>query len=328
MDLNKLRYVVAVADEHNFSRAAKKLFISQPSLSQSIQSLEKQIGVELFDRKKVPLQLTDAGMVYVDWARKTLDAQEQMERQLAEIAGGRRRHLTIGLSMQRSALLMPEVVSRFYKKMPGCDIIINERWNVELIELLENSTCDLIIGAPYMDSVHYTNIPLIRERLLLAAPKDFLIPHKAQEPFPVIEKAALAGLPVVMLHREQYIGQVFRTLITEINCIPKKVTICGNLETAHKLAAMGIGVTILPEVGILGGKSEKMRYYVFQDRGLSRVIAVIYPRTRYFSKDARCFIETLQDTIRECSYPFDLIEMEPPGVNCYRRGGRFSPKGS
>lgn len=326
MDLNKLRYVIMVAEEKNFSRAAKKLYISQPSLSQSIQSIEKSLGAELFDRHTVPLQTTSAGSIYVEWARKTLESEEQMQKRVFEIVEGHHRTLTIGLSMQRGALLMPDIIQRFYKKRPGCDIILNEKWNIELFDLLENGACDLVIGAPHMDSVHYTTVPLVRERLLLAASDCFPIPFRENMPFPVIEKDVLIDKPLIMLHREQYLGQVFRTLIKSLNYIPKQVTICGNLETAHNLAARGVGVTLLPEVSILGRRLPQMNYFSFQDNNLSRVIAVVYPRTGYFSQDARCFVEILKNYLKTCEYSFDFIEMEGPDMIHPRPRSKFSKR--
>jgi len=326
MDLNKLQYVVMVADEQSFSRAAKKLFISQPSLSQSIQSIEKQLGVELFDRQKTPLQLTDAGGTYVEWAKKTLNSSEQMRKKISEISEGHRRKLTIGLSAQRCALLMPEVICRFYDKAPGCNVIVNEKWNIELFGMLESGVCDIIIGTPHPDTVHYANVPLVRERLLLAASEQFYIPCKDNIPFPIVDKSVLIDKPLIMLHEEQYLGQVFRTLVDEINHTAPRVTICGNLETVHNLAAKGVGVTLLPEVSIFGRQLHNMKYYTFQNNDLTRIISVVYSRTRYFSKDARCFIDVLKDYLKTCDYCFDMIEMTPTNIERQKIYGRRKQK--
>lgn len=81
MNTNQLKYVVTVADEMSFSRAAQKLYISQPSLSQSIQLLEKELGVLIFSRK--PLKLTYAGEIFIDWAKKVLSSGTQIKQRIA-----------------------------------------------------------------------------------------------------------------------------------------------------------------------------------------------------------------------------------------------------
>ena len=98
MNDKQLQYVLAIREYGGISQAAKKLFISQPSLSQYIHNLEKQLGTILFDRNSSPIELTNAGRIYVDCAEKILDSYKQMEQKLSDIRDLPHGHVTIGAS--------------------------------------------------------------------------------------------------------------------------------------------------------------------------------------------------------------------------------------
>lgn len=109
LNLYKLKYVVTVAEEKSITKAAKKLYISQPSLSLSIHAIEDALGVELFVRGKNSVTLTPAGQAYVEWAKVTLESAKQLEAKLNKIKAGSKRQLDIGASYQRSAALLPGI---------------------------------------------------------------------------------------------------------------------------------------------------------------------------------------------------------------------------
>ena len=158
MNFNKLRYVIVVAEERSITKAAKKLYISQPSLSQCIRSIEEDLGVDLFIRVKSSISLTQAGEAYIEWAKATLESAKQLQSRLEKIKAGVTRQLDIGASWQRSAALLPEPINSFYSRVPNCDIRICEDINIKLHELLKNDVIDLEIGVPNQDTVHYVSV--------------------------------------------------------------------------------------------------------------------------------------------------------------------------
>lgn len=95
MNFNKLRYVIVVAEERSITKAAKKLYISQPSLSQCIRSIEEDLGVDLFIRVKSSISLTQAGEAYIEWAKATLESAKQLQSRLEKIKAGVTRQLDI-----------------------------------------------------------------------------------------------------------------------------------------------------------------------------------------------------------------------------------------
>lgn len=308
MNLYKLKYVITVAEEKSITKAAKKLYISQPSLSLSIRSIEDSLGVELFVRGKNSVTLTPAGQAYVEWAKVTLESAKRLEVKLSKITAGSNRQLDIGASMQRSAALLPEPISSFYKRTSDCSIEVHEDVNINLTSALQAGQLDLVLGLPHADTTAYKSVPLFRERFLLAANKDIDIPCTAAKPYPYVEKSAVVGLPVVMLQEQQYLGKVTRNLLLSLNYIPEMSTVCTNIETVHSLVSKNTGITLLPEVSVFLRKIENVRYYMFSDPTLSRTVAAVYKKNNPKLDDIELFARCLKDYISDCSYPFEILD--------------------
>lgn len=147
MNFNTLRYVVAVAKERNFSKAAQSLYVSQPTLSQNIQALEARLGIQLFDRKKYPIMPTHAGKLYIEFAQQVLLSESQINRRITNIAANPRLRLRIGVPPSRSMILMPEIVHAIYLDYPDCLISLEDNKNErELLEMLENTILILCLA--------------------------------------------------------------------------------------------------------------------------------------------------------------------------------------
>lgn len=176
LNLYKLKYVVTVAEEKSITKAAKKLYISQPSLSLSIHAIEDALGVELFVRGKNSVTLTPAGQAYVEWAKVTLESAKQLEAKLNKIKAGSKRQLDIGASYQRSAALLPESISNFYSRTKDCNIKIHEDVSANLSSALQADQLDIVISLPHADTTLYKSVPLFQERFLLGASDQVDIP--------------------------------------------------------------------------------------------------------------------------------------------------------
>lgn len=237
LNLYKLKYVVTVAEEKSITKAAKKLYISQPSLSLSIHAIEDALGVELFVRGKNSVTLTPAGQAYVEWAKVTLESAKQLEAKLNKIKAGSKRQLDIGASYQRSAALLPESISNFYSRTKDCNIKIHEDVSANLSSALQADQLDIVISLPHADTTLYKSVPLFQERFLLGASDQVDIPCTEAEPYAYVDKKVIIGQPVIMLQEQQYLGKVMRNLLLDLNCIPEKSTVCTNMETVHSLVS-------------------------------------------------------------------------------------------
>jgi LysR family hydrogen peroxide-inducible transcriptional activator len=112
-------YIIALAEERNFTKASKKLFISQPSLSQYTSMIEKELGVLLFDRSTNPIELTEAGQLFVDTAYKMMALQYKLKSEISDISDSCNGLITVGMTPYRCSTILPYVLLEFKRTMPN-----------------------------------------------------------------------------------------------------------------------------------------------------------------------------------------------------------------
>lgn len=137
MDLNKLNYIIVIAEEKSFSKAAKKLFISQPALSQYVSTIENELNMKIFDRNKYPIKLTVAGEVFIKNAKELLNLKAKMIRDINSSTKVFSGTLKIGISPFRSPYILPNILSQMKKLYPDIKLFIVEKYAKELEKLLE-----------------------------------------------------------------------------------------------------------------------------------------------------------------------------------------------
>ncbi len=307
MNFNRLRYILTVAEEHNITKAAAKLYISQPSLSQCIRSIESELGTELFLRGKSSVSLTKAGELYVEWAKSTIESYRVLEAQLENLKTSSHRELEVGASPQRGAFLLPNPVNRFYLLEPNCSVNIREGLNINMQNSLYKDELDMIISLPIKENSRFKSIPLFKEKFLLAAPADMRIPFVKGEKYNVVEKDVIIGKPIIFLQENQNLGKIFRGLLEELGYAPQKYTECYNMETAHNLVSNGVGITLLPEVSICYHKVPGVEYYSINDSSLSRTVAAVYKANSKKSADIELLASCIKEFVREFDFPFEML---------------------
>ena len=129
MEFVKLRYLIAVAEQRSFSKAAEKCFVSQPTLTRCVQNMEKSLGVSLFDRSCSPIQLTPAGEKYVAGVREILALKEKLDNEMAELTDRRQEVLSIGIPLTRSITWLGRILPAFYAQCPGVKLQITEGYS-------------------------------------------------------------------------------------------------------------------------------------------------------------------------------------------------------
>lgn len=147
MNLKQALYIRTIAREGSVTAAAKKLYVSQPSLSQMIRQVEGEYGVSLFDRTVSPLRLTYAGEKYLEAANAMLTLNERLENELREIRQESSGLLRLGISVQRAIQILPVALPWFVMQYPKVSIELREEGSARLEELLENGEIDLALAA-------------------------------------------------------------------------------------------------------------------------------------------------------------------------------------
>ncbi|MCJ2370909.1 transcriptional regulator CynR [Pseudomonas sp. RGM 3321] len=169
--LRHIRYLLAVADHGNFTRAAEALHVSQPALSQQIRQLESSLGVQLFDRTRRSVVPTDAGRVYLDHARRCLLELEAGKRALNDVSDLSRGQLRLGVTPTFSEYLIAPLIDRFSALYPGVAIILTELPLEQITEALISDALDLAIGFAGSHAVEIDSQPLFDEQLCLVMAK-------------------------------------------------------------------------------------------------------------------------------------------------------------
>lgn len=288
MNWNQLQYVVTIAEEKSITRAARKLFISQPSLSLSIQSLEKETGVALFKRTHGEVILTYAGTLFYEWAISILHSQKQLSLKLDDISQEKRSLIRIGISPHRSLIILPSVLEQFYQDFPNCEVHIIEKPTYILKKLLENNEIDFMIDVPHPDTINYQSDILTKERIVLAVPVIFTSDFPFSELSPchteqaAISLSELTAYPFIMLSPDQILGDMSRKMCESALFHPNVRLTCENVETALSLVSRQLGITFVPEIFTRQERRvPNVSYYPIRQFNDTRQLCLIYPKNHY-----------------------------------------------
>lgn len=306
MNIRQFQYALTLAHERSFSRAAEKLGISQPSLSQYIKKIENEVGAELFSRGGVEILLTEAGEAYIDTGRKILDLENRMRCKIDDISDYRAGKLVIGISPYRAASVMPRAVAEFASVYPGIRVVLLERRTDELKEGAEYGEFDLCVSTMPIDLTLFEYAPVMNEETLLAVPKSMEIDASlaaeaktaSGRPFPVVSFRRMEGQRFVSLCSDQLLGHTLDNTCTNLGVNVIHAVECINNETLHAMVAAGLGAAIVPYCLVMGGASDSVSYYSIAEDMPRRDIVVFYRRGTYLSAPMKCMV----DILRNCGY--------------------------
>ncbi|WP_211744949.1 LysR family transcriptional regulator [Paenibacillus sp. Marseille-Q4541] len=302
MELRQLQYALQIAAEKNFSRAAEKLHIAQPSLSQQLSKLEKELGVLLFQRNTSSVELTHAGASFVSKASDILDAVELLKQEMSDISQLRKGKVVVGSMPITGSHLLPHVLPAFRENYPDIEIALLEDSSMNLEKLTASGKSDLSLLSLPLQEPSLSYIEIGEERIDLAVPKDHPLALRNPESSLVpIRMEELADESFVVLKK----GQGFRKLTFDLcqaaGFEPKVVFESNNMETVQSLVATGMGITLVPRFIARAPSSEFVPVYLPIEAAPSRTLVIAYRKGRYLSGAAEAFIETFKSTIQEMS---------------------------
>ncbi len=245
MTLTELRYIVAVAREHHFGKAASACHVSQPTLSIAIKKLEAELGVTLFERRKSEVTVTPVGEQIVAQAQRVLEEVEQI-RQLASAGKDQlNAPLRLGAIYTIGPYLLPGLIPVLHERAPHMPLVIEENFTARLAEKLRHGELDAILIALPFDEPGILTLPLYREPFVILIPDAH--PWRDRE---TIAAEELGSETVLMLGA----GHCFRDQVLEAcpACGQSSESGLGralegsSLETIRYMVASGMGVTVLP----------------------------------------------------------------------------------
>lgn len=306
-----LEYFLVAAEELNFTKAAKRLFISQQSLSNHISNMEKEFDVVLFNRT-TPLTLTYAGQALKTRARKMLELKDETYRELADIKDFSVGQLTIGLSHTRGRIILPEILPVYKERFPNIELRLVEGNSSELAGDLLHGDVDLIFDMLPFRVENVESIPICEEEILLAVPDAVLeraFPGRLEEIKAQLERhtdlSLLSECPFLLINEGNRVRTIADEMFEDAQFTPKIVLETENIETVLALAVKGMGITFYPRMFISGHKDiqQKLRdksplnFYSLDYSKAHGVLAIGYHKGHYMSQATKEFIRIAKESI-------------------------------
>ncbi len=245
MTLTELRYVVAVAEERHFGRAAERCFVSQPSLSASVKNLEEELGVKLFERGKRGVFLTGAGEQIVTQARRALEEAERVKVVARQGRDPLKGTLRLGVIHTVAPYLLPDLVATLRRIAPEMPLDVEENITANLDRMLRAGELDAVILALPYDGQGIETVPLYEEAFQVATPAKHPLARRRNIAVEELDAGELLLLPVGHCFRDQVLDAC-----TEFSRPPEPGRQGNSLETLRSMVASGLGITVLPATAL------------------------------------------------------------------------------
>ncbi len=242
IELRHLRYFIAVAEELHFGRAAQRLHIAQPGLSQQIQALESELGISLLARTRRRVELTAAGQVFLEEGRRVLAQLERAENLARRAATGEIGRLAIGGTESATWVVLPELLRAFRRRHPNVDLAIREMPSPLQLEALRNGEIDVGFVRPPVGTDGLVARTILEERLGVLLPKTHPLAKRAEIPI-----RALRDEPLV-IHPSRPSGwaDFMVSICRDAGFEPRIGQEASETATAVSFVAAGLGLTIVP----------------------------------------------------------------------------------
>jgi LysR family hydrogen peroxide-inducible transcriptional activator len=292
MELHQLRYFVAVAELGHFTRAAERCLVAQPSLSQQISKLERELGQPLFERLGRVVRLTDAGRTLYDQAVSILASVEEAKRQVADGCGEPGGVVAVGAIPTVAPFLLPPRVSAFQRRFPRSRVILYEDLTAHVIDNCLRGELDVgVLALPVIDTRLHVE-PLFEEELLLALPADHALVKKRR-----VTTRDLDGQPFILLSEMHCLGEQVVAFCNQESCSPFMVCRSAQLLTLQEFVSAGHGISLLPAMACALDRDEQRVYRRLSGTVPTRTLALIWHRQRYQRPVVRRFIEMMREEV-------------------------------
>ncbi len=292
MELHQLRYVLAIADTGNFTKAAAACFVSQPSLSQQVSKLEDELDNKLFHRLGRTAVPTAAGEILIARARKILFEVANVASEIHDdpALGGK---ITVGVIQTVAPYVLPTLIKHTREKHPHLEINSYEGFRGDLVDGVVDGRIDLaIVALPLKDSRLATEF-LFQEPLLLAVGRHHPLASKRRFTAKDLEHETF-----IMMGRSSTLTDQVQQFCGEHDFEPKIGFRCAQVETLKSLVGLGLGIAILPQLAQDPADHDRLVYRRIFGHNPTREIGMIRHQQRYQSQGTRQFLEVLRHVFR------------------------------
>lgn len=297
MRFDQFRYLEAIVRLSSFRKAADELGVAQPSISQAIQQLERDIGARLLDRSRRGIRLTPVGESVMPHVRAALTAEEHLRLEVASFSSLRRGHLRLGTVTAASNTILPPVIRLFNRRHPGIDLLITETGSVDIMDAVVAGDLDMgVISRSDMFPLpdHFVLEDLFPTSLVICAPAGHPLASRHG-----ITPSELATQSLIGFRKGYLLHEIARKLFGE-----QKLNIVyytDNSESAKRMIAAGVGITLLAECGIVDDvlrRSGKIVYIPIDDDAARITVCAIRSKSVPASNAALTLWQMLRQQAR------------------------------
>jgi len=291
MDLKQLEYIVGIAEEKNITKAAKKLYITQSALNQTLLKLEKEIGEPLFERSKLNLYLTEIGKIYVEQAKKILEIRKETYEKIDEIKGDYNSVIRIGLTPERGMLMFLSIYPIFHEIYPNIKIEALELSVEEQHEMIEERKLDIGF-VNVAESQKKSNIyqEIRKEKLVLAIPNKMFKNLRSKNIQEILNEIVKENF--VMLPQNTTIRKVIDEYLKKYQLFPKILFESKNSSLLIKMVESQLVCTIVSEIHAI--KSNDIEY-ILLDNFPYLDYSVMFKKDKFLTTPIKKFINLAKE---------------------------------
>ncbi|WP_188068922.1 LysR family transcriptional regulator [Brevibacillus brevis] len=289
MDIKHLHYFVTVCDQLSYSKAAQKLHISQPSLSNAIKNLEQEVGSPLLERNTRKMELTDAGKILYQKSLLLLSQMNMLKKEMEEVKLTGSGDLIIGI-IESVKHWIPKVIRGYQGRFPSINIKLIEVLSGKAVkESLRKYHTHLLITNQFIDEDDIESFPLYDERLMLVLHKDHSLAEKES-----VRLKDLANEPFIISTEGFQTREDILTAFSFEQVNPQIKFEIERFETALTLVRENLGVTIIPENYLSGSTDASLVRKTIDSPALERTVYLAYLKNRYLAPAMQAFLEEVR----------------------------------
>ncbi|WP_407176979.1 LysR family transcriptional regulator [Bradyrhizobium sp. STM 3562] len=294
----QLEAFIAVAETHNFTRAAERLRMAQPMVSSLVRELEAELGFRLFDRTTRRVQLTAAALEFLNDARRLTSDMDGALRRARDVGARRRGHIKVGAPPLLAAALLPKAIREFAQSSPGVAVSVVDRSLAAIHELLTSGDIDLAVGTFRRNEDGIARIPLVPYLIALLC--------RADHPLAAIPRPRwhdLAGVPLIALRRGNGIREQIEQGYAAAGLNAEPAFELDQLTTIFAMVEAGFGITVLPLYALSALPTKSLVARELIDPMVTREIDVAHREDRSLSPAALDFVRLLRLNATELQSP-------------------------
>ena len=299
-----LEYIYAVCMAGSFSRAAENLHVTQPALSMAVKRVESAIGMSLFDRKARPVELTEAGKIYLEAIREITAIEDDMNAKIRDIHGLRTGNLCVGGSHFINTCILPGAMTEYSRKYPGIKLKLVEASSAYLAEMLADRLIDITFTCREDIIAAFPHYPAFRDHILLAvspetlsldcalSADDVIAGRHLAENCPCIPFEAMNELEYILLSEGNNLHDRAVKIFDGAGITPRVKIEISQLSTSYHLARSNFGAAFVSDRMITAGE-KGLNFYRIDSPVTEREFYSVLPRREYIPKSVRTFIDVI-----------------------------------